>query len=309
MIHFCTLFDKNYASKGLALYHSLMATTKEEIILHVLALDDETFHALIKIPLPHMMVRRLSDIKDDWEIQQAINRPWPYFCFSMASIWTQIIAKEQRVIEWEDEERGEYRPSPHWIGYIDADCYFFGDINIPIQELEERSKYVGIIPHRFPPHDHDRLIPNGRYNVSLVLFKGREGMEVLDWWTNKCIEKCDETTVGDQKYLDLFHSLTISLNWPDPVYDIDHPGVGMGPWNICKYTFAHEGNRLVCNEGHNTFWMVFYHYHEFKKLQDGQYRLTNYPLSEEDRAFVYRPYVTAIMAAEKELENAGLHVN
>lgn len=310
MIHLATLFDKNYAAKGLALYRSLMQSSKEDITLHVLALDDETFQALQKVPTEHMRVTALSEIEDDDRVKKVRSRPWPYFCFSMASIWTKMVIEWTSAVHECIEEDGFFF-SNHWWGYIDSDCYFFGNIKIAIDELAERGKKVGIVPHRFPAHDHDRLIPNGKYNVSLILFKDTEGLEALRWWMDKCIEKCDPSTVGDQKYLDSFHNIfSMTVNIPDPVHDFISPGIGMAPWNINKYNLHDVGGMAACydKELNSEFAVVFYHFHEFKK-HGYRYELTGYPLKNADLEFIYQPYIKAYESAERELQNAGLYTN
>jgi len=52
MINFCTLCDRKYLEKGLALYQSLINQCKEGFRLHWLCIDDETYHILANTRQP-----------------------------------------------------------------------------------------------------------------------------------------------------------------------------------------------------------------------------------------------------------------
>ena len=53
MRQYCTLFDRNYIVRGLALYRSLLRHCGE-FTLHVLCLDSATLQALGSLSLPGM---------------------------------------------------------------------------------------------------------------------------------------------------------------------------------------------------------------------------------------------------------------
>ena len=47
-MNYCTYFDKNYLSRGLALYASLLKNHKSKFHLHIIAFDKFTFDFLKK---------------------------------------------------------------------------------------------------------------------------------------------------------------------------------------------------------------------------------------------------------------------
>ena len=55
MMNFCTLFDSNYASKGIALYLSLEQQT-DDFVLYVMGIDRKCQKILNSIGFKHMIV-------------------------------------------------------------------------------------------------------------------------------------------------------------------------------------------------------------------------------------------------------------
>src|SRR5262249_44798941 len=96
-------------------------------------------------------------------------------------------------------------PEVDVISYVDADLFFFSDPAPIYEELGRNS--ILIIEHRFPPALKYLEAPNGIYNVGLLSFRNDEaGRLTLNWWRERCIEKCSDTAdqghFADQKYLD-----------------------------------------------------------------------------------------------------------
>ena len=65
MITITTLSDKNYLLKGIALYESLIETTKGEFTLHYLCLDDFTYDKLYELKLPHLIPHKIVKYEDN----------------------------------------------------------------------------------------------------------------------------------------------------------------------------------------------------------------------------------------------------
>src|SRR6266550_3174276 len=66
---FCTLFDKNYLFKGLALYRSLEKWAGD-FRLFVLCMDAESYDTLSRLALPKATLVRLDQFEDD-ELRKA----------------------------------------------------------------------------------------------------------------------------------------------------------------------------------------------------------------------------------------------
>ena len=62
--HYCTLFDKNYLYKGIAMYSSLQRVS-DSFHLWVLAMDSETYTHLKKRGLPNVTVLSLNEVEDE----------------------------------------------------------------------------------------------------------------------------------------------------------------------------------------------------------------------------------------------------
>lgn len=123
--------------------------------------------------------------------------------------------------------------------YIDADMCFYSDPAALIDEMGENS--VLITDHRYTAQ-YDQSVTSGKYCVQFVTFKNtKEGLAVLNWWRNACIEWCynrvEEGKFGDQKYLDCW---TTQFNG---VHELKHLGGGVAPWNVQQYTFENKATK------------------------------------------------------------------
>src|SRR6266581_8063063 len=62
---FCTLFDRNYLSRGVALYRSLERQAGVGgFTLHALCMDDESRDVLTRLDLPSLRVIPLTEFED-----------------------------------------------------------------------------------------------------------------------------------------------------------------------------------------------------------------------------------------------------
>src|SRR5439155_1321010 len=122
-------------------------------------------------------------------------------------------------------------PEVDLITYLDADFFFFNDIEPAFAELAGSS--IAITAHGFGP-SLQKLEEFGRYNVGWVSFRrDKEGLRCLYDWRARCIEWCYDRLEGnrfaDQKYLD---------EWPERfagVLVFKHKGVNLAPWNVANF--------------------------------------------------------------------------
>src|SRR5262245_29382046 len=68
MRYYCTLFDKKYLAKGLAMYQSLKRWSSEAFILYILPLDFETDVVLQELRLPGVIVLDSTAFEHDQDL-------------------------------------------------------------------------------------------------------------------------------------------------------------------------------------------------------------------------------------------------
>ena len=127
-----------------------------------------------------------------------------------------------------------------------------------------------------------------------------EGLKCLNWWREKCNEWCyyrlEDGKLGDQKYLD---------DWParfNNVCVLQHKGAGLAIWNIVQYKITNINGRIHVDGNP----LVFYHFHGFHLLNDGNYELGAngiYVLSNENQKIIYKPYIEEIKSSIMQVRN------
>jgi hypothetical protein len=284
---FTTCFDSNYLAKGMALYESLAKFYGVNLRLRVLALDDECYRFLMAYfqagfcaPAPEIMsLDRFLTLDGNQTLR--INRDWAEFCWSCAAIFTAHA--------WDG--KGE-------VCYVDADVMFFKSPEPIFERARNNGAVVGVVPHRLPPNEVERLGGNGNYCVSVVWFReSTDGVArgCLSDWARKVRAWCRRGSgdrsryqyCGDQGYLD---------EWPrkldSELFEFSDPGFATGPWEMSASRFT-DGPKI------NGRDLVAYHYHEFK---DRGY-LTGYIVKPDALRFVYLPYICATEKWQEIMEN------
>ena len=246
MMTFCTLFDSNYISKGIALYLSIAKHT-DDFMLYVMAMDKKCEEMLAEMHFAHMKVECIEDNMYEKLIEAKNNRSRAEFCWTCGSVVTHIFFEKYQLPE---------------ITYLDSDLMFFNSPAIIYNELLEKNASIGLSPHFI----HNTTF--GIYCVQYVYFKRDEnGVACLNWWKDECLKWCysklEEGKYGDQKYLDYMHQKF------DGVVDIENRGAGVANWNMeqYKYDFA---NRSLTFKG-KQYPIVFFHYNGLNvAVQSGQ---------------------------------------
>ncbi len=277
MYYFCTYFDQNYLSRGLAMYYSLREHCPE-FKLWVLCMDKTTCEILEKLNLPGLYPLPLEEFEQNDEplLIAKQNRSRVEYYFTCTPSLPLFILNQH--------------PAVDLITYLDADLFFFADPAPLFAEMEGKS--IGIISHRFPSRiqDHEKY---GIYNVGWLSFRQDEtGLECLHWWRNLCLEWCydkaEEDRFADQKYLDRFperygHDIILQ-----------HKGANVAPWNIENYLLsAKEGKVYIDNHP-----LLFFHFQGFNQVISCVYDwgLWTYgvKMSESMMNYIYIPYIQAL---------------
>ncbi len=280
MRDYCTLFNMTYAAKGLSLYDSLNRHHTGPFRLFVLPMDQQTYNFLNAELHLYPRMRLLSPVSVmNARIRCALaGRDIAYSCFTMTPWLMHWMLNEFDLQE---------------ITYLDADLYFYADPEIA--HRERGGSDVAIVPHRFMPHDVARLSPNGWYNVSWVTVRRTpNGQMILARWREQCLQQCDRASCGDQLYLN---------DWPEILTPSElcvfaHHGVGVAPWNAAAYTFT-DGPKIHRDADYQEWPMVFYHFHELKRLAPKKYSLTGYPIPVSCHQHIYVPYLQQLELNEE----------
>jgi hypothetical protein len=290
---FCTLFDTNYAARGLALYRSLERHSREDFVLAILCMDDEVARLLSKLPMPRARLLRVDDLGDPDLLRVRSERPAREFC------WTCAPAL-MRALLLNDVADGEI------VTYVDADLLFFADPAPVFAEMGDRD--ILIHEHRFGPSRQHLAEWSGIFNVGLVsIRRSPQGLACVERWRAQCIECCeldaDRRLCGDQKYLD---------EWPalyDRLVILQHKGAALAPWNIENYRITPAGRGGgVLVDGQP---LIFYHFHALRVMSYRRFGFcwvlpsVGYDFTPVAQRLIYRPYAAALRAAARELRRAS----
>ena len=275
--YFCTLFDRNYFLKGLAMIQSLKMHCSDAYV-YVLCMDDLTKEILEKFHLDYVTCLTLAQVEDEALLAVKQSRSMAEYCWTLSPCLPWYILQRNHEVDS--------------IVYLDADLFFYSSLQPLFDEVADSS--ITIIEHRFPPA-LSHLEVNGRFCVEWVGFRrDRQGMKCLQRWREQCIEWCfhrlEFDRMGDQKYLD---------KWPgeyEKLHILQHFGAGIAPWNYGGYSFDldHNGDITV-----NKQPLIFYHFHQFQLLSNGQFdRLSDaYRILGPEPKKVYEVYERAVEQA------------
>jgi hypothetical protein len=287
---YCTYFDHNYLSRGVALYHSLQRHAPGAR-LWVLCLSEPCFEILQQLALPFLLPVKLSafEAADPETAATRISRKTVEYYFTCTPGWMLHVSERE--------------PAAAWITYLDGDLYFFGSPDPIYSELEGAA--AAIVPHRFTAKLLG-LRRYGTYNVGWVGARNdARGVAILKWWRERCIEWCFDYADGgrfaDQGYLDQF-----PIRFTD-VAIVDHPGANLAPWNIGGYDITFRDNQVLV-DGRSP--LIFFHFQGMRRAWGcfvfNSHRVHRAPFTAIMREHVYRPYVDELLSIEGRANSAEL---
>lgn len=251
MITFCTLSDKNYLHKGLALYLSIKNTLLEDFTLHWLCMDFETYDALATMNKPGIVLHYLPDMETSWKYQDELkkmkNNPagkygtqYSNYCWSLTPWFIYKVLTEMT---------GKY------LIYADSDIMFLHSPRLIADTVKHHQ--AGIHTHRFTGKFHET--ESGWYNVGVLYFKNSDiAKEMVAVWKTLVSNTANphyltHGTCGDQKYLEiLVKNYTGDIKIFDQETNITH----LAPWctdiepgkQCCFFHFSHFRHNLETNE-------------------------------------------------------------
>lgn len=277
---FCTLFDSNYLSRALVMYHSL-EKTGDDFELYAVCFDDLAYQVLMKLELPNLIAIPLAVFESPEVLSVKGQRTAGEYCWTCTPHVIRYVLDTYKLPQ---------------VTYVDADLCFYDKPSLLLSEFKESGQSVLITEHRYTPR-YDQSATSGIYCVQFMTFKadGR-GIKVLQWWQDRCIEWCyaryEDGKFGDQKYLD---------DWTqrfDGVHVLKHVGGGVAPWNVQQYMLNRDNDGRILVDG---LPLVFFHFHGYKHYLDGIHDLGSYRLDRSVIDYLYRPYARALSSANAEI--------
>jgi hypothetical protein len=280
--YFCTYFDVNYLSRGLALHRSLKAVGAD-FELFVLCMDRAAHGSLNDLALPEITPIMLDELETADPALKAAksNRSRIEYYFTCTPALPRYILEKRTDVDL--------------VTYLDADLFFFSTPQPLFDELGDGS--VAIIAHRFPQYLRDRE-QYGIYNVGWVTFRrDAAGLECLEWWRDRCLEWCydriDGNRFADQKYLD---------DWPTrfrKVVVLGHPGANLAPWNLGNHSVSADGNSVTVDSKP----LIFFHFHGLKQrgrwVYDPGWKEYGIAPSKVLRTMIYLPYIRVLRSVTR----------
>ena len=279
---YCTYFDHNYLTRGLALYHSLQRHAPGAR-LWVLCLSEPCYRTLSALGLPNLVLCRLADFEaadPEVAVMRSTRSTIEYY-FTCSPAWLRYVRDQE--------------PAADWVTYLDSDLFFYSSPETIYDELGDAA--VALVPHRYTKK-LTRLHEYGTYNVAWVGVRNDpEGRSVIDWWRQRCIEWChdfvQDDRFADQKYLDAFPGLS------SRVKVIQHVGADVAPWNIGNYRVACTDRQVTVSDQP----LIFFHFQGLRKdfvfFVFTSHRRFRAPFGSEIRRYIYKPYVDELLAIER----------
>ncbi|HZY83006.1 MAG TPA: glycosyl transferase [Cyclobacteriaceae bacterium] len=287
MRYFCTLFDSFYMSRGLVMYKSL-ETHCSNFHLYIFAFDELALKILRELNLKHATIVSLKEFENERLLAVKDGRSRGEYCWTCTASTIDYCISKYNI--------------PHCT-YIDADLCFYGEPGILLDEMAGKS--VLITEHNYTPGYDEWKELSGIYCVQFItFFNNEDGLRVLHWWRDKCIEWCfarfEDGKFGDQKYLDDW-----TTRFPG-VHVLRHIGGGVAPWNVQQFKVTNESGKwmISARDGSGKVPLIFFHFHYLKFYDDKTIDLSHeYDLGDKGVLELYQDYVKAIREVNKELES------
>ncbi len=288
MMRFCTLFDKNYLSRGLALYESL-SKNSSEFHLYILCLDEFTLTYLTDQRLKNVELIPLSALEQsDKDLAFCKNnRSKVEYYFTISPCLPLYLLNKY--------------PDLPYICSIDADLYFYDD---PFKILKKFGDYsILITSHHFSPDLGSQWHETGIYNVSFQAFRNDTiGKNCLVNWRKQCINWCFNhhdalyDRFADQKYLESWPS-----TYGENLMILETPDVNLALWNVNQYQLSSRDNRIYSND----LPLVFYHFSNVKIVHKYLIQSGFYWASTKAKPVllnkIYLPYIRKLIKYNKQV--------
>lgn len=275
--NFCTLFDKNFLARAVALHRSLVEQCSD-FSLWMLCMDDTAYSMLEKLNLEKVKLLRLPEVEDVRLLKEKPGRTTAEYCWMFSSSLPLFLLEKKNLDH---------------VTYIDADMYFYDSPEEIYRQFGDNS--IMLIPHGFSEKHKHREKTSGIYNVGMMIFRNdQHGLECLRWWKDRVIEWCynrfEDGKFGDQLYLN---------DWPTrfkKVFVLTHQGADVAGWNTDRFRFWQEKDERIMGiekSSGKKFPLIFYHFHGLKIYMTAGGKVRPHPVTVFDR-MVYKKYLEAL---------------
>ena len=281
--NFCTLFDSNYLTRGIACYRSLEMHCND-FHLYIFAFDEKSYNILKKLDFKRATIISLKEFEDEGLLSVKPSRTIAEYCWTSTSSTILYVLKNFNVEN---------------CTYIDSDIFFYSSPKEIFDEMGDKS--ILLTEHRYSPR-YNKELKAGKYCVQFVTFKNDErALIALNWWRDRCIEWCynrfEDGKFGDQLYLD---------DWTERfegVHVMQNLGGGLAAWNIQQYNFENASGNLKGTEikTGKKFNAVFYHFHYLKFFKNNQIELGRRILNKNILDTFYKPYINFLEEIKSEI--------
>jgi hypothetical protein len=241
----CTILDKGFLFKGMALIDSLLQSSGS-YTLYVLCLDGISREILASFGYAHVKLITLAEVEDAFPQLRDVKsgRTAAEYAWTLKPFLCRHVLNAYRA---------------HSALFLDADFCFFDDVR-SISALFEGAS-VGIVPHNLY-REKKYLEPKmGKYNAGCVYFANDASARAcLQWWSERVLEWCfaryEQGKQGDQVYLNAFPEKFSGVRI------IAHKGVDAAPWNVPGYRVS-ERDKKPYLDGDP---LILFHFHAFRIL-------------------------------------------
>ena len=283
-MYFCSLFDKNYLTRALAMYYSLKKNA-DNFHLYFFAMDDTSYKILNILKLENVTTIFIENIEDDKLKKIKSERSKVEYYWTCTPVVTTYCLQNFKI---------------NHVTYLDADLFFYNNPKILLEEMGDKT--VLITEHLYSPH-YFRSEIFGKYCVQFVSFKNDESaLKVLNEWKNNCLNWCfdkiENGKFGDQKYLDSWTNDYVN------VHSLRNYGGLLAPWNIQQFKIYDENGILMCKNilNNKKYDVVFYHFHFVRYYDNALIDIGDYYLNENVKKYFYNDYINVLEKILNELK-------
>ena len=281
--NFCTIVDKNFVFKCLALYTSILEKEKS-FTLWVLCMDNETYDIFGKMNLGGLELVKLVDFENEQLRKVKKERKISEYCWTCVPIFCLYLLEKYKQIKN--------------LVYLDSDLYFFSSLDVFFERLEKGSFLL--TPHRDGLLKEEAIKGAGIYNAGFFMVKNDEfGRERLKDWGEKCIESCFDN-INNGLYAGQWYLNDWSEKY-DRVLVLDDKGINTAMWNVFRFNVNKKGKEIYVDDDK----LVFYHFSRFEIINKNKFNFNIESLGFKVHKYVieiiYGPYIKAVKQAIKQV--------